>query len=210
MECADAICALEWVRDNIAAFGGDPTRVVAFGESGGGGLLLHTLAAPTADGLLAGAIVQSGATSATLDEARAATVLEALVKEAGVGDAAGLRDLPIDTLIAAQGAAMSTLLGTVGMMPFHPMVDDDFLRARPVDALANGAAAGVALVAGTTADEMRLFVPPDREPVPREQLVRRVARVPPHRRARGGADHRQLRTRARNGRLERDRARGHQ
>ena len=42
----DAICALEWVRDNIAAFGGDPARVVAFGESAGGGLVLHALASP--------------------------------------------------------------------------------------------------------------------------------------------------------------------
>jgi para-nitrobenzyl esterase len=171
----DAICALEWVRDHIATFGGDPTRVVAFGESGGGGLLLHVLAAPTARGLLAGAIIQSGATFATLDEARAATVLETFAKEAGVNDPADLRDLPIDPLIAAQGRAMSTLLGTVGMMPFHPMVDDDLLPARPADAFAGGAAAEVALVAGTTGDEMRLFVPAT-EPVPREKLARNAAR----------------------------------
>jgi para-nitrobenzyl esterase len=171
----DAICALEWVRDNIAAFGGDPARVVAFGESGGGGLLVHVLAAPSALGLIAGAIVQSGATFATLDEARAATVLETLVKEAGVNDTSELRDLPIDALIAAQGRAMSTLLGTVGMMPFHPMVDDDLIPARPVDAFADGAAADVSLIAGTTADEMRLFVPAG-DQVPREKLVRNAAR----------------------------------
>jgi para-nitrobenzyl esterase len=172
----DAICALEWVRDNVASFGGDPTRVVAFGESAGGGLLLHALASPSARGLLAGAIVQSGATAATLDEARAALVLEALVKEAGVGDAAGLRDLSSDALVAAQTAAMVSLLGTVGMMPFHPMVDGDVLPATPSDALADGAAAGVALIAGTTADEMRLFVDSSSAPPPRAKIVRRAAR----------------------------------
>jgi len=98
----DAVCALEWVRDHIAAFGGDPSRVVAFGESAGGGLLLHALASPSARGLLSGAIIQSGATAATLDEASAALVLEALVKEAGVGEAAALRDLSADALVAAQ------------------------------------------------------------------------------------------------------------
>jgi para-nitrobenzyl esterase len=172
----DAICALEWVRDNVASFGGDPARVVAFGESAGGGLLLHALASPSARGLLAGAIVQSGATAATLDQARAALVLEALVKDAGVGDAAGLRDLSTDALVAAQSTAMVSLLGTVGMMPFHPMVDGDVVPATPSDAIAQGAAAGVALIAGTTADEMRLFVDSSSPPPPREKVVRRAAR----------------------------------
>ena len=172
----DAICALEWVRDHVDAFGGDPNRVVAFGESGGGGLLLHALASPAARGLLAGAIIQSGATFATLDEERAAVVREAVVREAGVAEASDLRDVPIDALITAQSAAMGSLLGTVGMMPFHPMVDGDMLPSAPVVALANGAAVGVALIAGTTADEMRLFVPAGAEPPPRAKTVHRAAR----------------------------------
>lgn len=171
----DAIRALEWVRDNVGAFGGDPARVVAFGESAGGGLILHALASPAAHGLLAGAIVQSGATFATLDETRAAVVVGALADAAGLPEH-GLRSLPTDELVKAQSAAMGPLLSTVGMMPFHPMVDDDILLAPPADAFARGEAAGVALVAGTTADEMRLFVDASVPAPPREKVVRRTAR----------------------------------
>ena len=71
------------------------------------------------------------------------------------------------------------------MMPFHPMVDGDVLPAAPADALASGAAADVALVAGTTADEMRLFVDPSAAPAPRERLVRRGRALPRRRRGRG-------------------------
>jgi para-nitrobenzyl esterase len=167
----DAICALEWLRDHVAMFGGDASRVVAFGESAGGGLVLHSLASPKSRGLLAGAIVQSGATFATLDRERAALVTDALCVAAGVDDPRALLTLPVDALIAAQVDAMRTLLGTIGMMPFHPMVDNDVLRARPADALATS---DIPLLAGTTADEMALFVV---GPAPdAERLVRRVAK----------------------------------
>lgn len=172
----DAICALEWVRDHIASFGGDPTRVVAFGESAGAGLLLHALASPSARGLVSGAIVQSGATFATLDDQRAAVVVEALCTAAGVSDGAALRGLSADALVAAQSKAQGALLQTIGMMPFHPMVDGEVVLARPAEAFAQGAAGNVALIAGTTADEMRLFVPPAEPPVPREKMVVRAAR----------------------------------
>jgi para-nitrobenzyl esterase len=173
----DAICALGWVRDHITSFGGDPGRVVAFGESAGGGVVLHAIASPSARGLLAGAIVQSGATFATLDEKLGKTVVEVLTKEAGLTDPAALRDLPIDALVGAQSRALLALLQPVGMMPFHPMIDDDVLPSAPADAFARGAASGVALVAGTTADEMRLFVDPSATPPPRDRLVRRAARA---------------------------------
>jgi len=62
------------------------------------------------------------------------------------------------------------------MMPFHPMVDGDLLPAAPVDALASGIGGEVLLVAGTTADEMRLFVADSGEPPARERLLRRVGR----------------------------------
>jgi para-nitrobenzyl esterase len=125
---------------------------------------------------LAGAIVQSGATFATLDVGRAALVREIFAKEVGVAELAELRTVDVEELMRAQAAAMSALLQPVGMMPFHPMVDGDVLLDRPDAALAAGVAAGVSLIAGTTADEMALFVDRSAPPPPREKLVRRVGR----------------------------------
>jgi para-nitrobenzyl esterase len=172
----DAIAALTWVREHIHAFGGDPSRLTAFGESAGGGLLLHVLASPLAQGLLAGAIVQSGATFATLDDARTAVVLEALCKEAAVPEPSALCALPVDELIAAQTRAQSALLQPIGMMPFHPMVDGESVTAPPAAALRAGAARDIPLIVGTTADEMALFVDRSSPGLPRDRLVRRIAR----------------------------------
>jgi len=172
----DAIAALEWVRDNIEAFGGNPDRVTAFGESAGGGVVLHLCASPRARGLFRAAIVQSGATFNTLDEARAARVTEALLTELGFADPKMLADVPVDELIHAQTKSATALLTSVGIMPFHPMVDGDVLDATPLRAFQSGAAAGIPMIIGTTTDEMRLFLDPSNRPVPRDRFCARVAR----------------------------------
>lgn len=173
----DAIAALEWVRDNITEFGGDHQRVATFGESAGGGIVLHICASPLGRGLFRGAIVQSGATFNTLDSTRAASVLDALLSELGLADAKLLVDVPVDDLVLAQATAQGTLLPAVGMMPFHPMVDGEVLAAAPADALRAGEAAGVPLVIGTTTDEMRLFLDVSAPPPERDRLCARVARA---------------------------------
>lgn len=172
----DALEALRWVQHNIESFGGDRRRVTVFGESAGGGMCVHLLASPASRGLFASAIVQSGITDRTLDAGQAELVLHELCKAAGVADLAALRALSVEALLDAQDAAAPALLKPVGMMPFHPCVDGELLLAPPAAALASGVAAGVPLLAGTTAAEMQLFLRPDTDAPDRERLVRRVAR----------------------------------
>jgi para-nitrobenzyl esterase len=172
----DAIAALRWVQEHIGSFGGDPDRVTVFGESAGGGVCVHLLASPAGRGLFTSAIVQSGITDRTLDAERAALVVGSLCVAAGVSDLAGLRELPVDALLDAQEAVVPTLLKPVGMMPFHPCVDGELLQMPPAAALAAGVAAGVPLLAGTTAAEMQLFLDRGAATPDRERLVRRVER----------------------------------
>ncbi len=172
----DATAALEWVRASIESFGGDPERVTVFGESAGGGIVLHLCASPIAAGLFAGAIVQSGATFNTLDDGRAAHVREAVTAQLGLTDPRSLLDVGIDRLVGAQSDVVIALLDSVGMMPFHPMVDGEVLRQAPPAALRAGAARGVPMIIGTTTDEMRLFLDLSGPPPAPDRLRARVAR----------------------------------
>ena len=159
----DQIAALEWVRDNIGAFGGDADNVTIFGESAGGESVLHMMTSPLARGLFHRAIAQSPANGGQmihlrqpfldydsaeqtgLDVARALGIV-------GPGQLDRLRALPPDDLKALAQAAPR--LGD-----HYPVIDGHVLPESPLAAFAGGRQAPVPFVVGTNADEGSLISP---------------------------------------------------
>jgi para-nitrobenzyl esterase len=148
----DQIAALEWVRDNIAAFGGDPENITLFGESAGAMSIGALLAMPGAKGLYRRAILQSGASHTVQSRESATQVAQALLAALELQKVTDLVNVPLEQLLAVQSQVSAEDRG----LAYRPVIDGITLP-QPIEAIAQGSADGISLLIGTNRDEMRLF-----------------------------------------------------
>ncbi|MGO9695380.1 MAG: carboxylesterase/lipase family protein [Mycobacterium sp.] len=156
----DVLAALAWVRDNIAAFGGDPHKVTLFGESAGGGIVTTLLATPAAEGLFAGAIAQSSPATSVYDRGRGRRVAVAVLDRLRIAppDVQGLLDAPIAAILAASQEVFDEVpVRNPGTLAFVPIVDGDLLNDYPVRVAQEGRSHPVPLIIGTNKHEAALF-----------------------------------------------------
>lgn len=156
----DILLALQWVRDNIVQFGGDPGNVTIFGESGGGSKVSTVMAMPAAKGLFHKAIIQSGAGLLMSDKADAVAHAERTLARLGVKPGDVHKLLTMDAAkIGAAGAAAAAVRG--GGRLLSPVVDGRTLPRHPFTPDAPEVSRDVPLLIGTTRTEAALFMAAD-------------------------------------------------
>ncbi len=165
----DLVAALEWVRDNIEGFGGDPGNVTIFGESGGGGKVSVLLAMPAARGLYHRAVIQSGAAVRVSTRERANALAEAVLKELGLDrhQCDRLQSVPVARLAAAIAPASRAVgprrLPLLDRYDFGPVADGSDLPQQPFDPAAPDIADDIPLLIGGTREESGYFLADDDE-----------------------------------------------
>ena len=169
----DLVFALQWVKDNISNFGGDPNNVTIFGQSGGGGKVTALMSSPLAKGLFHKAIVQSGVWADYQDQAISKRIGSAVLNELGLipSQVDSIQKVPYDKLVAAGTKALQkvreqlTAEGKpVGMglrFGWGPTLDGMFLKNNPGDPQALAISSNVPLLIGSTKNE---FMPSLRNP----------------------------------------------
>jgi para-nitrobenzyl esterase len=171
----DCVAALEWVRDNIAAFGGDPKNVTLFGQSGGGGKVSTLMAMPAAKGLFQRAIVQSGAAIKGQPK-----VAQDFLSRLSITpkDIDKLQTLPMEQILeAARGSKERPPING------SPVVDGRSLPADPFDPTAPAQSADIPLLIGTTETEVTFFPGTQIDPIDdarfhalvKQQIVRKAS-----------------------------------
>lgn len=160
----DIVVALEWVRDNIAVFGGDPGNVTIFGESGGGAKVSVLMALPSAKGLFHKAIVQSGPALQMANREDGSRTARQLLDVLGVDPAraTALRSLPATKILEAQNVVQAKVAQTSfadrRRFGFNPVIDGSFFPSGPFAPGAPAVSADVPMMIGSNKDEQTLFL----------------------------------------------------
>jgi para-nitrobenzyl esterase len=151
----DCVAALRWVNENIANFGGDPDRVMVFGQSGGGAKTCALLAMPSAVGLLHRGGIQSGSAVSLAPPENATRNAKRLLDRLGLGSrrVAELADVPMPMLVAAQAAMESARTPAM----FAPVVDGNVLPQHPFTPVGPEISRDIPLIVSTTLDEATGF-----------------------------------------------------
>jgi para-nitrobenzyl esterase len=190
----DIVAALEWVRDNITEFGGNPSRVLIFGQSGGGGKVSTLMGMPAAKGLFHGAIVESGSFTFANTPDRSRKLSQLVVAELGLGASTlgRIQELPYSELRRASetvlAKANSSARGVVDVrsmgqdLGFSPVTDGTVLPATPFSPTAPVLSATVPMIIGTTLNEFVTGINhPEYELMSERELQARTAAMFPGR-----------------------------
>ena len=183
----DIVLALEWVRDNISNFGGDPNTVMIFGQSGGGGKVGTLMAMPAAKGLFHRASIQSGSMLRVAEKADSSRLAAAVLRELNIakGDVAQLQEIPYERLLSGALAAQKKIAPRPSGPPdfrhisrllgWAPVVDGSVIPHQIFDPEAPSISADVPLLVGTVLNEFVNGINhPDAFSMTDQQLAQRV------------------------------------